>query len=54
MSGVAAALAKTPQLGYQVSKMALARWIRRNAAGAQWAGAGISLNGVARPSAAED
>jgi len=45
--GVAAALAKTPQLGYQVSKMALARWIRRNAAGTQWAGAGISLNGVA-------
>lgn len=31
---------------YPVSKLALARWIRRNAPGADWAGAGIALNGV--------
>lgn len=31
---------------YPVSKLALARWIRREAPGADWAGAGISLNGV--------
>jgi NAD(P)-dependent dehydrogenase (short-subunit alcohol dehydrogenase family) len=44
---VASSLAATPNLGYQVSKMALARWIRRQAATADWAGAGITLNGVA-------
>lgn len=31
---------------YPVSKLALARWIRREAPGADWAGAGIVLNGV--------
>ena len=31
---------------YAVSKLALARWIRAHAADADWAGAGISLNGV--------
>lgn len=31
---------------YPVSKLALARWIRREAPGADWAGAGIGLNGV--------
>lgn len=47
LTTVTMALASNPNLGYQVSKMALARWIRRNAASAEWAGAGITLNGVA-------
>jgi NAD(P)-dependent dehydrogenase (short-subunit alcohol dehydrogenase family) len=36
--------------GHQVyagSKLALARWVRRTAPGADWAGAGIRLNAVA-------
>jgi len=32
---------------YPATKMALARWVRRNAVGADWAGAGITLNAVA-------
>ena len=32
---------------YGTSKQALARWIRRNAPGADWAGAGIPLNAIA-------
>jgi len=32
---------------YPASKIALARWVRRNAVGADWAGAGIRLNAVA-------
>jgi NAD(P)-dependent dehydrogenase (short-subunit alcohol dehydrogenase family) len=39
-------LEPTPNLAYQVSKMAVARWIRRVAPSAEWAGAGISMNGV--------
>jgi NAD(P)-dependent dehydrogenase (short-subunit alcohol dehydrogenase family) len=35
-----------PALAYQVSKMAVARWIRESAPTATWAGAGISVNGV--------
>ena len=35
-----------PALAYQVSKMAVARWIRESAPTASWAGAGISVNGV--------
>ncbi|MEI7703118.1 MAG: SDR family oxidoreductase [Deltaproteobacteria bacterium] len=35
-----------PALAYQVSKMAVARWIRESAPGPNWAGAGISMNGV--------
>jgi NAD(P)-dependent dehydrogenase (short-subunit alcohol dehydrogenase family) len=35
-----------PALAYQVSKMAVARWIRESAPTADWAGSGISLNGV--------
>lgn len=31
---------------YPVSKLALARWIRRQAPGERWAGSGIPLNGV--------
>lgn len=40
----------TTLMGHQVyagSKLALARWVRRNAPGAEWAGAGIRLNAVA-------
>lgn len=45
--GRAALLAgRTPSAAYAVSKLAVARWIRAHAANAQWAGAGISLNGV--------
>jgi NAD(P)-dependent dehydrogenase (short-subunit alcohol dehydrogenase family) len=32
---------------YPASKIALARWVRRNAVGPDWAGAGIRLNAVA-------
>jgi NAD(P)-dependent dehydrogenase (short-subunit alcohol dehydrogenase family) len=32
---------------YPASKIALARWVRRRAVGADWAGAGIRLNAVA-------
>lgn len=32
---------------YANSKLALARWVRRNAPGSDWAGAGIRLNAVA-------
>jgi len=35
-----------PAIAYQVSKMAVARWIRESAPTATWAGAGISVNGV--------
>jgi NAD(P)-dependent dehydrogenase (short-subunit alcohol dehydrogenase family) len=35
-----------PALAYQVSKMAVARWIRESAPSPAWAGAGISMNGV--------
>lgn len=31
---------------YSASKFALARWIRRHAAAPEWAGAGITMNGV--------
>jgi NAD(P)-dependent dehydrogenase (short-subunit alcohol dehydrogenase family) len=39
-------LEPTPALAYQVSKLAVARWIRRSAPSPEWAGAGISMNGV--------
>lgn len=35
-----------PQFSYQVSKFAIARWIRHHAATDQWAGCGIRLNAV--------
>jgi NAD(P)-dependent dehydrogenase (short-subunit alcohol dehydrogenase family) len=35
-----------PQLSYVVSKLATAWWIRRMAPTAEWAGSGISVNGV--------
>jgi NAD(P)-dependent dehydrogenase (short-subunit alcohol dehydrogenase family) len=37
---------RTPGAPYAASKLALARWIRQQAATADWAGSGISLNGV--------
>jgi NAD(P)-dependent dehydrogenase (short-subunit alcohol dehydrogenase family) len=35
-----------PALACQVSKLAVARWIRESAPAASWAGTGISMNGV--------
>jgi NAD(P)-dependent dehydrogenase (short-subunit alcohol dehydrogenase family) len=35
-----------PRFAYQVSKAALARWIRIHSPGSEWAGRGITLNGV--------
>jgi NAD(P)-dependent dehydrogenase (short-subunit alcohol dehydrogenase family) len=35
-----------PRFAYQVSKAALARWVRIHAAGPEWAGHGITLNGI--------
>ena len=37
----------TGGLAYASSKRALARWVRRNAPRAEWAGAGIALNAIA-------
>lgn len=36
-----------PQIAYAASKTALARWVRRAAVTADWAGAGIRLNAIA-------
>jgi NAD(P)-dependent dehydrogenase (short-subunit alcohol dehydrogenase family) len=36
-----------PFFAYAASKTALTRWVRRNAVGDDWAGAGITLNAVA-------
>jgi NAD(P)-dependent dehydrogenase (short-subunit alcohol dehydrogenase family) len=44
--GAIALMKDQPQYSYQVSKFAIARWIRRQAATASWAGSGIRLNGV--------
>lgn len=41
-----ALLQDQPQYSYQVSKFAIARWIRRHAATAPWAGSGIRMNAV--------
>jgi NAD(P)-dependent dehydrogenase (short-subunit alcohol dehydrogenase family) len=35
-----------PQSSYPVSKFAVARWLRQNAASKAWAGSGIRLNGM--------
>ena len=35
-----------PHWAYQVSKFAVARWLRRHAATEMWAGSGITLNGI--------
>lgn len=37
---------RSPGAPYAVSKLAVARWIRRHAPTPEWAGSGISLNGV--------
>lgn len=39
-------LAAQPRFAYQVSKSAVAHWLRANAATADWAGQGITVNGV--------
>jgi NAD(P)-dependent dehydrogenase (short-subunit alcohol dehydrogenase family) len=36
-----------PPMAYAASKIAVSRWVRRNAVTAQWAGAGIRLNALA-------
>jgi NAD(P)-dependent dehydrogenase (short-subunit alcohol dehydrogenase family) len=41
-----ALMQEQPQFSYQVSKFAIARWVRRQAASPTWAGSGIRLNGV--------
>jgi NAD(P)-dependent dehydrogenase (short-subunit alcohol dehydrogenase family) len=48
----AGARARADELGamngvYPASKMAVARWVRRNAVSAEWIGAGIRLNAIA-------
>jgi NAD(P)-dependent dehydrogenase (short-subunit alcohol dehydrogenase family) len=43
----AAAANAAPRLAYSSGKRALARWVRREAPTERWAGAGITLNGVA-------
>jgi len=42
----AAGLAATPRLAYMVAKTALGRWVRRCAPSSEWAGAGITMNGI--------
>jgi len=37
----------SPPMAYAASKIAVSRWVRRNAVTAQWAGAGIRLNALA-------
>jgi NAD(P)-dependent dehydrogenase (short-subunit alcohol dehydrogenase family) len=41
------ALASGGHPAYAGAKLALARWVRRSAPGAEWAGAGVRLNAVA-------
>jgi NAD(P)-dependent dehydrogenase (short-subunit alcohol dehydrogenase family) len=41
-----AMMSSRPRFAYQVSKAAVARWIRSHAAGPQWAGRGITMNGI--------
>ncbi len=42
-----AAITQTPGYGYPTSKLALARWVRRQATQPEWVGSGIRLNAVA-------
>lgn len=46
MKGAEGALGRLTPNPYPVSKLALARWIRREAPGNDWAGSGITLNGI--------
>ena len=46
MKGAEGALGRFTPNPYPVSKLALARWIRREAPGESWAGSGITLNGI--------
>jgi len=43
----AAASAAEPHLAYNTSKMAIARWVKREAVKAEWAASGVLLNAVA-------
>lgn len=45
-AGALDAIAADPQSSYATSKNALSRWLRRTAISAEWAGAGILLNGI--------
>lgn len=45
-AGAIAAVDAQPASAYSDSKLALSRWVRRAAISADWAGAGILLNGV--------
>ncbi|HYG92757.1 MAG TPA: SDR family oxidoreductase [Nocardioides sp.] len=55
LAGDAAGAARTlrvfgpaaPTFAYAASKIAVSRWVRRNAVTAEWAGAGIRLNAIA-------
>ena len=42
-----ALIAGTPQVTYQVSKAAIAQWVRTQATSPRWAGSGISMNAIA-------
>lgn len=46
IKGAERALGRFAPNPYPVSKLALARWIRRAAPGENWAGSGITLNGI--------
>lgn len=37
----------SPSIAYAASKIAVSRWVRRNAVTSEWAGAGIRLNAIA-------
>lgn len=42
-----ALIKKSPQLTYQLSKVAITKWVRQNAAKQEWAGSNISMNIIA-------
>jgi NAD(P)-dependent dehydrogenase (short-subunit alcohol dehydrogenase family) len=46
LEGALRLLEAAPAMAYQVSKLAVGRWVRRMAPRPEWAGAGISMNGV--------
>jgi NAD(P)-dependent dehydrogenase (short-subunit alcohol dehydrogenase family) len=46
LAGAVEALRDAPHSAYAASKLAVARWLRRNAPSPAWAGAGITMNGV--------
>lgn len=46
-SGAVARMHGVPRAGYAIAKLALARWVRRQAVTDDWIGAGIRLNAIA-------